>query len=416
MQILVVGAGLAGVTAAWELAKAGHGVTVVERHPAPASETSFANAGLVAPGHAFSWASPKAPRTLLRSLFRDDQALRLKLRLDPAMWAWCWKFLLNCTSEKARINTGRKIRLCLYSQHVLHEILAETGVSCHFQSGGLLYLHRSQAMLDVAAAGARVLIDNGAEIRVLDRDAAAAIDPALAPVKHKIAGALVAPTDEGGDAAAFTRGLAESCRARGVAFKLGTAVTRLEAEGGRIARLATSAGDLRADAYVIAAGNDAARLARPLGLKLPIYPIKGYSLTAPVEPHHAPPTHGGVDEHYLFAYCRLGDQLRLTATAEFSGYDTTHRPRDFGVMLAAARDLFPNGAAYDRPSYWACLRPMTPEGTPIIGRTPYPNLFLDVGLGHMGWTMCSGAARLLMQIVDGKKADIDMTGLTLKGF
>jgi len=416
MDIVVVGAGLAGVTAAWELAKAGHSVTVVERHAAPASETSFANAGLVAPGHAFTWASPKAPRTLLRSLFRDDQALRLKLRLDPEMWAWCWKFLRNCTSEKARINTARKVRLCLYSQTVLHEILAESGVECHYQKGGLLYLHRSQAALDAAAAGARILTENGAQIRVLDRDAAAAIDPALAPVKHKIAGALFAPTDEGGDSAAFTHGLAERCQARGVVLKFGTAVIRFEIEGGRIARLVTAEGDLRADAYVIAAGNEAARLARPLGVSLPIYPIKGYSLTVPIEAGHAPPTHGGVDEHYLFAYCRLGDKLRLTATAEFTGYDTTHKPEDFRVMLMAARDLFPNGAAYDRPSYWACLRPMTPEGTPIIGRTPMPNLFLDVGLGHMGWTMCSGAARLLMQIVDGRKTDIDMTGLTLKGY
>jgi len=416
MDIVVVGAGLAGVTAAWELAKAGHAVTVVERHARPASETSFANAGLVAPGHAFTWASPKAPRVLLRSLFRDDQALRLKLRLDPEMWAWCWKFLRNCTSEKARINTGRKVRLCLYSQHVLHEILAESGVECHYQKGGLLYLHRSQTALDTAAANMRILAENGCDLRVLDRDAAAAIDPALAPAKAKIAGAIFAPNDEGGDSAAFTRGLAERCQARGVVFKFGTAVARFEAEDGRIARLVTADGGLRADAYVIAAGNEAARLARPLGVRLPIYPIKGYSLTVPIEAGHAPPTHGGVDEHYLFAYCRLGDKLRLTATAEFTGYDTTHKPGDFRVMLMAARDLFPNGAAYDRPSYWACLRPMTPEGTPIVGRTPYPNLFLDVGLGHMGWTMCSGAARLLMQIVDGRKTDIDMTGLTLKGY
>jgi D-amino-acid dehydrogenase len=415
MDIVVVGAGLAGVTAAWELAKAGHAVTVVERHAQPASETSFANAGLVAPGHAFAWASPKAPRILLRSLFRRDQALRLRLRLDPEMWAWCWKFLRNCTSEKARLTTARKARLCLYSQRVLHEILAESGVACHFQRGGLLYLHRSQAALDLAAANMRILVENGCELRVLDRDRAAAIDPALAPVKDKIAGAIFAPNDEAGDAAAYTRGLAEACRARGVTFKFDTAVAGFAVEGGRIARLATSAGDLRADAYVIAAGNEAARLARPLGLKLPVYPIKGYSLTVPIEAGHAPPTHGGVDEHYLFAYCRLGDRLRLTATAEFTGYDTTHRPEDFRVMLAAARDLFPEGAAYDKPSYWACLRPMTPEGTPIIGRTPYPNLFLDVGLGHMGWTMCSGTARLLRQIIGRTKTDIDMTGLTLKG-
>jgi D-amino-acid dehydrogenase len=175
----------------------------------------------------------------------------------------------------------------------------------------------------------------------------------------------------------------------------------------------TASGEIRADLYVLAAGAEVARLARALGLKIPVYPVKGYSLTVPVEPHHAPPTKGGVDEHYLFAYCRMGDRLRLTCTAEFGGYDTSHRPEDFRVMLAAARDLLPNAGAYDKPSYWACLRPMTPEGTPIIGRTPLKNLYLDVGLGHMGWTMCSGTARLLAATIAGTKPDIDMTGLTL---
>jgi D-amino-acid dehydrogenase len=415
MRIAVIGAGLAGVTAAWELAKAGHEITVVDRRGAAASETSFANAGLIAPGHAYVWSSPKAPGVLWRSLFRDDQALRFHLRLEPEMWRWCWKFLRQCTSERARINTARKVQLCLYSQKVLHEILAETGIACDFASGGLLYLHRKQQALDAAAANMRILEENGAALRVVDRDEAAALDPALAPVKDKLAGAIFAPNDESGDAAAFTRGLAERCRRRSVQFRFETAVTRFEREGDRASRLFTADGEIRADAYVIAAGNDAARLARPLGIRLPVYPIKGYSLTVPIEAGHVAPTRGGVDEHFLFAYCRLGDRLRLTATAEFSGYDTTHKPEDFRTMLAAARDLLPNAGAYDKPSYWACLRPMTPEGTPIIGKTPIKNLFLSVGLGHMGWTMCSGSARILAAAIAGAKPDIDTTGLTLPG-
>jgi D-amino-acid dehydrogenase len=415
MRIAVIGAGLAGVTAAWELAKAGHEVTVVDRRNAAASETSFANAGLIAPGHAYVWSSPKAPGVLWRSLFRDDQALRFHLRLDPEMWRWCWKFLRQCTGERARINTGRKVQLCLYSQQVLHEILAETGIACDFAAGGLLYLHRKQQALDAAAANMKILTDNGAALRVVDRDEAAALDPALAPVKEKLAGAIFAPNDESGDAAAFTRGLAERCRGRGVQFHFDTAVTRLEREGDRASRLLTADGEIRADAYVIAAGNGAARLARALGIGVPVYPIKGYSLTVPIEAGHVAPTRGGVDEHYLFAYCRLGDRLRLTAAAEFAGYDTTHKPDDFHTMLAAARDLLPNAGAYDRPSYWACLRPMTPEGTPIIGKTPIKNVFLDVGLGHMGWTMCSGSARILAAAIAGTKPDIDTTGLTLPG-
>jgi D-amino-acid dehydrogenase len=414
MRIAIVGAGLAGVSAAWELVKAGHEVTVVDRRSAPASETSFANAGLIAPGHAYTWSSPKAPRILLKSLFRDDQALRLKLRFDPAMWAWCWRFLRNCTTEKARLNTARKVRLCLYSQSVLRATIAECGIACDFTSGGLLYLHRSQAALDAAAGTMRILVDNGAVLRVVTRDEVAQLDPALAPVKDRLAGAIFAPHDESGDAAAFTRELAKRCQARGVSFRFDIAITRIEREGDRITRLATATGELRADLYVLAAGSEAARLARPLGLALPVYPIKGYSLTVPIEAGHTPPTRGGVDEHHLFAYCRLGNRLRLTATAELGGYDTTHRPEDFRGMLAAARDLLPNAGAYDRPSYWACLRPMTPEGTPIIGRTPIANLFLDVGLGHMGWTMCSGAARLLAATVAGEKPDIDMAGLTFE--
>src|SRR5690349_16855512 len=214
MRIAVIGAGLAGVTAAWELAKAGHEITVVDRRSAAASETSFANAGLIAPGHAFTWASPRAPGVLWRSLFRDDQALRFKLRLDPEMWSWCWKFLRQCTSERAALNTGRKVRLCLYSQSVLHEILAETGIQCDFASGGLLYLHRKQEALDAAAANMHILTDNGAVLRAVDREEAAKLDPALAPVKDKLAGAIFAPKDESGDAATFTRALAERCRAR----------------------------------------------------------------------------------------------------------------------------------------------------------------------------------------------------------
>lgn len=413
MNIVILGAGLAGVTAAWELAKDGHAVTVVDRQPAPARETSFANAGLVAPGHALAWASPKAPGILWRSLFRDDQALRFKLRLDPEMWAWSWRFYRNCNAEAASRNTRRKAALCRFAQTVLHETLAETGIECDYRRDGLLYLHRSAAALDAADKAMDVMRELGAELRLLDAEGCARVDPALAPVKDRIAGGLYAPSDTSGDARKFAEGLAEKCRARGVRFAFETTARGFEAEGGRVAALATDKGRLAADAFVLAAGSYVAALARPLGLKLPVYPIKGYSLTVPIG--RRPPRVGGVDEHYLFAYCPMGDRLRLTCTAEFAGYDTGHRPEDFRVMLAAAREILPEGGDYDRPEYWACLRPMTPEGTPLVGRTPVANLFLDIGLGHMGWTMASGTARLVAEIVGGRKPSHDLDGLTLAG-
>ncbi len=413
MRIVVLGAGLIGVTSAWYLAKAGHQVTVIDRHAGPAEETSFANAGLIVPGHAHAWASPRAPGMVLRSLFRGDQALRLRLRFDPEMWAWCWKFLLQCTAGRARRNTARKVRLCRYSQIALNELVRETGIEYHRRNGGVLYLYREAEALARGAAALPVLRDAGVELEVLDRAAAVRIEPALAAATVPIAGAIHGKSDESGDARLFTLNLAERCRAAGVAFKYRTPIRGFGTEGGRVDAVDTELGAVAGDAFVVALGVGAARPLRPIGIRVPVYPVKGYSLTMAIRPQDTPPTIGGIDEHHLFAFSRLGDRLRVTATAEFAGYDASHRPADFAAMLRAARELFPKGADFGSPSYWACLRPMTPEGTPIIGATRYPNLFLNVGHGHLGWTMACGSARLLASVIDGREPDIDMTGLTL---
>ena len=411
MKIVVMGAGVVGVTSAWYLAKAGHEVTVVERHPGAAEETSFANAGLVAPGHAYTWASPRAPKILLKSLWRDDQAFRMRKFLDPDLWRWGMKFLANCPIGRVRVNTARKVRLCLYSQKALHEVASESGVAYDGVTGGLLYLYREQAALDAAAVNMRVLTDNGLELRVLDRAQTVAADPALASASGRIAGAIFAPSDESGDANLFTVRLAEACAARQVRFLYGTTIRAIEDEDGRVARVVTDQGDLTADLYVLALGCQSAGVGRTLGLDIPVYPVNGYSVTLPIETGHKPPTIGGVDESNLVAYARFGDRLRLTATAEFAGYDRSHKPEDYRTMLAVARELFPNAGDWERPRYWAGLRPMTPEGTPIIGRSRIANLYLNTGHGHMGWTMASGSARLLAQLIDGRAPDIDMTGL-----
>jgi D-amino-acid dehydrogenase len=414
MRVLIMGAGVAGVTAAWRLLEDGHEVTVVERHPAAAAETSFANAGLVAPGHAFAWASPKAAKTLLKSLLLKDQPLRFRLSREPAFWRWSLRFLAQCTSARARRNTQIKHRLCRYSQAALQAVADATGIDYDGARRGILYLHRSQATLDRGAANMQILRDAGQQLEVVDRERAAAIDPALAASKEKIAGAIYSPGDESGDACKFTRALAELCIERGAVFHYGTTFRALAAAGDRIERVVSDRGELSADLYLLACGSYSPLLARTVGEEVPVYPIKGYSLTVPVDGANNPPTIGGVDEDNLCAYVRLGDRVRSTAVAEFAGYDTSHRPEDFQSMLRALADLFPSGADYGRPQYWACLRPMTPEGTPILGRGRYANLHYNTGHGHMGWTMACGTARICADLIAGRQPEIPLEGLTLR--
>ncbi|GAA4132786.1 D-amino acid dehydrogenase [Aminobacter aganoensis] len=416
MRVAVLGAGVVGVTTAYELARDGHEVTVIDRLSEAAGETSFANAGLVAPGHAYTWSSPKAPRILLRSLFDDSQALRFKPSLDVRLWSWSWKFLMNCTAEKARTNTKRKVRLCRYSQERLEGIAADTGVDYHGLDGGLLYLYRKPESFARGSANTRILSEEGLELRAVSPDEAARIDPALASVKDKFAGAVYCPSDGSGDARVFTQNLARHCAEElGVKFMFDAEVRGFETSGDRIARVTTSKGSVAADEFVLCLGVFAPDFARRLGVSLPVYPIKGYSVTMPIEATNLPPTVGGVDEDNLVAYARFGDRMRVTATAEFAGFDRSHKPEDFRHMLAAIRDIFPNGADYARPQYWAGLRPMTPEGTPIFGRGGrFANMVFNVGHGHMGWTMSAGSARITADIVKKAKPGFDPAGMLVQ--
>jgi D-amino-acid dehydrogenase len=416
MKIVVMGGGVIGVTTAYYLARDGHEVTVLDRQPHAANETSFANAGLVAPGHAYTWASPRAPKILLKSLFRDDQAFKLRLRADPRMWSWLLLFLRQCTDERARRNTICKLRLCLYSQEALHEVVSATGVAYDAQTGGLLYFYRSQEGFERGIANSVILCEHELPLEIVDRDRVAQLEPALAPVKDRIAGAIYAPSDESGDAHLFTRALAAFCRAKmGVHLEFETTISRLAVQGDRIDRILSDKDPIRADAYVLALGCDSPSVARQIGIRLPIYPVKGYSVTIPVRPGDTAPHLGGVDEEHLLAYARMGDRLRLTAKAEFAGYDRSQRPEDFRHLLQVARDLFPTGGDYTRPLYWAGLRPMTPEGTPILGQTRYRNLFLNTGHGHMGWTMSCGSARIIADLIAGRTPELSLEGLTLPG-
>lgn len=411
MKALVLGAGIVGVTTAYELARDGHEVTVIDREAEPAAFTSYANAGLFAPGHSYAWSSPAAPGILLRSLWRNDQALRFRPNLDLAFWSWMWKFWKECSAERAAINTTRKARLCLYSQSVFHQTVKETGVKYDGRSGGVLYFYRSPKAFEAAAAKSTILTDNGCDIISLDREGVVKVDPALAGVKDQIAGALYARQDESGDCRMFANGLAAWLKKKGVSFKFGTTISGFDADDDKVNAVITDKGRETADIYVLSLGVYSPHVARGLGVDLPIYPVKGYSVTLPVAGRNNPPTIGGVDEENLVAYCPMGERLRVTATAEFSGYGRDHSPGDFRHMLDVIRRLFPDGADYSKPDYWAGLRPMTPEGTPIFGQGRHKNLWFNTGQGHMGWTMSHGAARITADLIAGRKAAIPLDGM-----
>lgn len=414
MRVLVMGGGIVGVTTAYQLLQDGHEVVLIERREGVALETSWGNAGMIAPGHSFAWSSPQAPMILLKSLFARNQALRFRPSADPRLWTWSLLFLRQCTAERARLNTLRKHRLCVYSQKILHETIAGSNLAYDRISRGILYFHRSQESLDHGIAHMRILADDGQEIRVLDRAQVVELEPSLASAKERIAGGIYCPTDETGDCNKFTAALAADCERRGAEFRYGAAILGFETAGDRIVGVRTSQGDTRADLYVMCLGNESPILARRLGIKLPIYPIKGYSLTIPIGNHGHPPTIGSVDENNLVAISRFGDRMRVTATAEFAGYDTGHTARDFDFMLGVAKDLYPDGADYDRAQQWAGLRPMTPEGTPIIGPSRYGNLYFNTGQGHMGWTMSHGSARITADLIAGKTPAIPLDGMTVR--
>jgi len=413
LKILVLGGGVIGVTTAWCLARDGHEVELVDRQAVAANETSFGNAGLLSPGHALSWASPRAPLAMLRSLFDRSVPLRLRLRPDLRMWLWCAQFLGHCTDAHWRINSLRKLAICRYSMQVLDDLIAETGIEFHHRKGGILYLHRDARALDAAASHMRVLTDAGLPLEILDADGCVALEPALAASRDGIAGALLCRDDESGDCNLFTRNLAGMCGERGVRFHYGTEILGLNAEDGEIRGVKTANGVLTADAYVMALGSYSPIHTRRLGVGLPIYPLKGYSITLPVIEGGGAPQMSGVDEQHLLAWSRFGDRLRLTSVAEFAGYDTSPDPARYRLMLDIAQRLFPAGVDYDNPSPWAGLRPMTPQGTPIFGRGPHRNLWYNTGHGSMGWSMACGSARITADLIAGRAPALDLAGMTL---
>jgi D-amino-acid dehydrogenase len=352
---------------------------------------------------------------LWQSLRGAETAIRVRLTADPRLYAWGLRFLRECTSGRARRNTLIKLRLCQYSQSVLNELVRTEGIEYQAIHKGALYLHRDPAELEAGIKKMALLAEHGQKQEILDASAVARLEPAFEPVKDKIAGAIRDVGDSSGDSRVFSEELARVCRDKhGVTFKLETRVLALRADRERIDGVVTSAGLLSADNYVLALGVGAPVVARTVGVSLPIYPAKGYSSTFPLKKDGLAPTISGVDEQWLVGWSRLGDRLRLTSTAEFAGYDWGWTPRDFNNILRLARDLFPDAADYDRGQYRACLRPMTPDGPPILGLGRHRNLFFNCGHGHMGWTMACGTARIVADLMTGRMPDLDVEGLTVR--
>ncbi|MCA6125672.1 D-amino acid dehydrogenase [Bradyrhizobium sp. WSM 1704] len=413
MKVLVLGSGVIGVTSAYYLARAGHEVTVIDRQPKPALETSFANAGEVSPGYSSPWAGPGVPVKAVKWLLMKHGPLVIRPKLDPMMWWWLLKMLRNCTSARYAVNKSRMITIAEYSRDCLRALRAEIGIRYDERDRGTLQLFRYQAQLDGTGEDIAVLKQYGVPYEVLDRDGCIAAEPALAQVKDKIAGGLRLPLDETGDCHMFTQALALEAEKLGVRFNFNVGIDGLNADATRITGVATSAGMMTADAYVLALGSYSPILARPLGIALPVYPVKGYSITVPIKDATGAPESTVMDESYKVAITRLGDRIRVGGTAEISGYSKELYPARRATLDHSLTELFPRGGDLAKATFWCGLRPMTPDGPPVIGKTRFANLHLNTGHGTLGWTMACGSGRVLADMLSGKTPEIDTTDLAI---
>ena len=416
MKVLILGSGVIGVASAHYLADAGHEVTVIDRQPGPALETSFANAGEVSPGYSSPWAGPGIPLKAVKWLLMRYGPLVVRPAFDPWMWAWLFKMLRNCTSARYAVNKARMVPIAEYSRDRLRELRATAGIAYDERSQGTLQLFRNDKQLAGIGGDVEVLKQFGVPFEVLDPAGCIAAEPALAKVRGKFVGGLRLPGDETGDCKMFTDKLAAHTAQRGVTFRFGVTIERLVAEAGRISGVKTSEGVLTADAYVVALGSYSSVLARPLGISVPVYPIKGYSITVPITDAGGAPESTIMDETYKVAITRLGDRIRVGGTAEISGYDLRLHAARRATLEHSVGDLFPDGGDLSRASFWCGLRPMTPDGPPIIGGTRLSNLYLNTGHGTLGWTMACGSGRVLADIVSGRKPEIDVGELGISRY
>ncbi|ATJ83090.1 D-amino acid dehydrogenase [Halomonas beimenensis] len=412
MKVLILGSGVVGVTSAYYLARQGHEVTVVDRQPSPAMETSYGNAGQVSFGFSSPWAAPGIPRKAVKWMFQEHAPLKIQPKMEPTMARFMLKMFGNCNAERYAVNKERMVRIAEHSRACIDALRAETGIRYEDRQRGLLQLFRHDSQVEAVAKDMKVLEQCGVRHRLLGAEELTAVEPALARVPGKFVGGLHLPDDQTGDCHLFTNRLAAHCRERlGVTFRFDTEIQRIRRGNAGVEGVITSAGELTADAYVVCLGSYSPFLVKDLGIRLPIYPVKGYSLTVPVVDDGGAPQSTVMDETYKVAISRFDDRIRVGGTAELASFDLSLPEKRRATIDMVVRDVFPEGGDVDRAEFWTGLRPMTPDSTPIIGATRYDNLWLNTGHGTLGWTMSCGSAQLLADLVDDRAPAIDPAGL-----
>ncbi|BEO28504.1 MAG: D-amino acid dehydrogenase [Serratia marcescens] len=400
MRVVILGSGVVGVASAWYLAKAGHEVTVIDRQPGPALETSAANAGQISPGYAAPWAAPGVPLKAIKWMFQRHAPLAIRLDGSSFQLNWMWQMLKNCNTEHYMTNKGRMVRLAEYSRDCIKALRQETGIQYEGRQGGTLQLFRTQQQFENAAKDIAVLEDAGVPYKLLEASQLASVEPALAQVAHKLTGGLQLPNDETGDCQLFTQQLAKMAEQAGVTFLFNRSVDRLLVEGDKIAGVQCGTEVFKADSYVVAFGSYSTALLRGL-VSIPVYPLKGYSLTIPITDEASAPFSTVLDETYKIAITRFDQRIRVGGMAEIVGFNTQLEQKRRETLEMVVRDLYPNGGRVEDATFWTGLRPMTPDGTPIVGRTSLKNLYLNTGHGTLGWTMACGSGQLLSDLMSG---------------
>lgn len=412
MRIVILGSGVVGVTSAYYLARAGHEVTVIDRQPGPAMETSFANAGQISPGYASPWAAPGIPLKAMKWMVQKHAPLSITPDGTLFQLRWMWQMLRNCTAPRYAVNKERMVRLAEYSRDCFKALRADAGIEYEGRQRGTMQLFRTGQQMDDAAKDIEVLKDTGVPFELLSRDQLAGAEPALDAVKHKLAGGLRLPNDETGDCQLFTTRLARMAEALGVKFRYGVSINALAFSGDQVAGVLCEGEYVQADAYVVALGAYSTRLLQPL-VDIPVYPLKGYSITVPIVQAEAAPVSTILDETYKIAITRFDDRIRVGGMAEIAGFDKTLNPQRRATLEMVVNDLFPAAGDTAQATFWTGLRPMTPDGTPIVGPTPMRNLFLNTGHGTLGWTMSCGSAQLLSDVISGKRPAIRADDLSV---
>jgi len=412
MRVVILGSGVVGVASAWYLAQAGHQVTVIDRQPGPALETSAGNAGQISPGYAAPWAAPGVPLKAVKWMFQRHAPLAIRLDGSRFQLEWMWQMLRNCDMRHYQLNKSRMVRIAEYSRDCLKALRQQTGIAYEGRQGGTLQLFRTAQQYESATKDIAVLKEAGVPYELLEAAQLAQAEPALAATQHKLTGGLRLPNDETGDCQLFTQRLAKMAADAGVEFRFNTPVDGLIQEGNKITGVQCGDERVTAEAYVVAFGSFSTALLNEI-VKVPVYPLKGYSLTIPIKDADAAPVSTVLDETYKVAITRFDDRIRVGGMAEIVGYNTKLLPARRGTLEMVVRDLYPQGGHIEQATFWSGLRPMTPDGTPIVGRTPLKNLFLNTGHGTLGWTMACGSGQLLADIISGRTPAIAADDLSV---